>query len=249
MSPGVFRPQSRKRPQHAQAGRAVGRRKSRPAAAPLASRSRHRPATSSGSRFPFQIRLSVDRDAAPAPAPARNRAAAAARSSASGDPVTIAMRRCPIATDESTPSPPRTHPPPKRESTGSRSGMRSRQTSRMPADMIREICASGVGAAAITSRMPSTRCERSSESSSFCRSRVVVGIDRDQRVVPLARRRLGAADDLREVRDRHVGHDDPERPRLAGLQAAGDVVRMIVELADGGLHLPAQQLADRHRSR
>ena len=39
----------------------------------------------------------------------------------------------------------------------------------MPADMMRVICASGVGPAATTSRIPSTRCDRSSESSSFCR--------------------------------------------------------------------------------
>ena len=43
-------------------------------------------------------------------------------------------------------------------------------TSLMPADMIREIWASGVGPAATTNRMPSTRCERNSERSSFWRA-------------------------------------------------------------------------------
>jgi hypothetical protein len=91
---------------------------------------------------------------------------------------------------------------------------------------------------------------RAQQGEKFLLSRaVVVGVHRNQEVTAFPRRRFRTANDSREKRNRHVGNDDSQSQCLTGLQASGDMVRMIVQLANRGLHLQAKFVAYRHRAR
>ena len=60
--------------------------------------------------------------------------------------------------------------------------------------------------------------------------------------------RFRAADDAREKGDGHVGDDYAERTGLAGFQAAGDMVGVVIQFTNGGLDFGAEPRADRQGS-
>ncbi len=77
---------------------------------------------------------------------------------------------------------------------------------------------------------------------------IVLGVAEEQAIAALCRLALQAARQLGEEQVRAIRHHQAEHVRLARAQAAGDVVRVVAELRDGGEHALPRRRGDRARA-